>query len=372
MRRMPIRSAAPARPKYLFAERGSPYEITLMLADRLKNELASIPQEVLLETSPEALINEIVQRYTLQVPILDRNNITEFEPVEIKLQVPQNSQYGCFAGPGPHFVDAIAFQIRVPFTGDRNLFRYSTTGFGNLIEGEVLDDAVVLTHIAKEPDIEAVNREFTERMDRIETTLQFSREQVSQWSNGLVNQVKPAVEKRMTTIQRNRSMSLGYQRAAASTERASAPSMPAGHTTPRQPRTKSDIFLSHASEDKDAIARPLYEALTAAGVTVWFDEAALRLGDSLRRKIDDGLARCNYGVIVISSNFLSKEWPQRELDGLAARGVADGKTIILPIWHDIDKATIITKSPTLADRFAAKSTEGIPVLVEKILQVVRQ
>jgi hypothetical protein len=107
-------------------------------------------------------------------------------------------------------------------------------------------------------------------------------------------------------------------------------------------------------------------------VTVWFDEAVLRLGDSLRRKIDDGLARCNYGVIVISPNFLSKEWPQRELDGLAAREVANGKTIIMPIWHDIDEATVVQKSPTLADRLAAKSTEGIPALVEKILLVVRQ
>jgi len=120
------------------------------------------------------------------------------------------------------------------------------------------------------------------------------------------------------------------------------------------------VFLSHASEDKDAIARPLYQALIEAGLTVWFDEAALRLGDSLRRKIDEGLARCNYGVVIISPNFLDKEWPQRELDGLAAREIAGGKTMILPVWHDIAHAAIAQKSPTLADRVAAKSTEGIP------------
>lgn len=374
MRRMPIRSTAPSRPKYLFAERASLYEITLMLADRLKKELASIPQEVLLKTSPEALISEIVQRYTLKVPTLDRNNITEFEPVEMKLQVPQNSQYGIFAGRGPHFVDAIEFRIRIPFTGDRDLFRYSTTGLGNLIDGEVIDDAVVLTRIAiaKDTDLEAVKREFHDRMDRIETTLQFSRDQVSQWNNGLINQVKPAVEKRVATLQRNQSITLGFQRAAAPTESAPEPSIATRRTTTRQTIAKFDIFLSHASEDKGAIARPLYEALTAVGVTVWFDEAVLRLGDSLRRKIDEGLARCNYGIIIISPNFLSKEWPQRELDGLAAREVADGKTIILPIWHEIDKATIIQRSPTLADRLAAKSIEGIPALLEKILKVIRQ
>jgi hypothetical protein len=78
-----------------------------------------------------------------------------------------------------------------------------------------------------------------------------------------------------------------------------------------------DLFLSHAREDKAAIARPLFTALTAAGVTVWFDEAVLELGDPLRRKIEDGLARCRYGVVIISQAFLDKKWPQQELDGLA-------------------------------------------------------
>ncbi len=73
--------AAPAKAKYLFAERGSPYEITLMLPDRLKKELTAIPQEVLLNTSAEVLTDEIVQRYRLNVPVLDRNGSGEFEPV---------------------------------------------------------------------------------------------------------------------------------------------------------------------------------------------------------------------------------------------------------------------------------------------------
>lgn len=132
------RSAAPVSSQYLFAEQGSPYEITLILADQLKSELASIPRETLLRTSPEALISEIVQRYTLNVPILDRDNIVEFEPVETKLQVPQNSQYGIFVGHGPHSVDATLFKIQIPFTGDQHLFRYSTTGFGGLTRGKSL------------------------------------------------------------------------------------------------------------------------------------------------------------------------------------------------------------------------------------------
>jgi hypothetical protein len=137
-------------------------------------------------------------------------------------------------------------------------------------------------------------------------------------------------------------------------------------------RPEYDLFLSHASEDKDAIARPLYEALIAEGISVWFDEAVLELGDSLRRKIDEGLAKCRYGVVILSPKFLSKEWPQRELDGLVARETASGDKAVLPIWHELDRETLLRYSPPLADRLAGRSEEGIPALVEKIRRVLRK
>jgi hypothetical protein len=149
------------------------------------------------------------------------------------------------------------------------------------------------------------------------------------------------------------------------------PVTPATARPPKSSVIRYDVFLSHASEDKEAIARPLYEALTAAGVSVWFDEAVLKLGDSLSAKIDEGLARCTHGIIVISPSFLDKRWPQRELAGLVAREVAGGTNRILPIWHDIDHATLVERSPTLADRVAGRSSEGIPELVRKILEVAK-
>ncbi len=134
--------------------------------------------------------------------------------------------------------------------------------------------------------------------------------------------------------------------------------------------TTYDIFISHAFEDKDAIARPLYNALVARGITVWFDEADIKIGDSLRRKIDDGLSKCRYGVVILSPHFLSKEWPQRELDGLVARETASGDKAILPIWHELDRDTLLRYSPSLADRMAGLSKDGVPELVKKILQVL--
>jgi hypothetical protein len=95
-----------------------------------------------------------------------------------------------------------------------------------------------------------------------------------------------------------------------------------------------DVFISHAWEDKEDIARPLAEASRRKGLRVSYDEFALTLGDSLRRSIERGLAQSRYGVVILSPDFFGKEWPQKELDGLTAREVGSGK-VILPIWHNV-------------------------------------
>ena len=58
-----------------------------------------------------------------------------------------------------------------------------------------------------------------------------------------------------------------------------------------------DVFISHASEDKEEVVRPLANALRKAGLKVWYDEFELHIGDSLRRKIDQGLAKSRFGIV---------------------------------------------------------------------------
>jgi hypothetical protein len=131
-----------------------------------------------------------------------------------------------------------------------------------------------------------------------------------------------------------------------------------------------DVFLSHAWEDKDEFARPLAHALQNHGLRVWFDEFTLRVGDSLRRSIDKGLASARYGVVIISPSFLKKEWPQKELDGLMARE-ANGHKVILPVWHNVDADSLRTYSPMLADRLATTSSKGLDRVIDDLLEALR-
>lgn len=131
-----------------------------------------------------------------------------------------------------------------------------------------------------------------------------------------------------------------------------------------------DLFISHASEDKEELVRPLAIALEGLGVKVWYDEFTLKVGDSLRRSIDGGLSNSRFGTVVLSSSFFAKNWTQYELDGMTAKEM-DGRKMILPIWHKVTKSEVIKFSPTLADKVALNSsvhsTEEIAQLIADVV-----
>lgn len=116
-----------------------------------------------------------------------------------------------------------------------------------------------------------------------------------------------------------------------------------------------DVFISHASEDKEEVAKPLGELLLENGIKVWLDDFELTIGDSLRRKIDHGLSNSRYGIVILSESFFKKEWPQKELDGLVAKE-SDGVKVVLPIWHKVSKNEVLKFSPTLADKKALNTS----------------
>lgn len=132
-----------------------------------------------------------------------------------------------------------------------------------------------------------------------------------------------------------------------------------------------DVFISHASEDKADVALPLRDALVSHGVTVWLDKTELRVGDSLRRKIDEGIRSSRFGVVVLSPQFFAKGWTNHELDGLVTRTVA-GEQTLLPVWHNLTGDDVRRHSPTLADKVAL-STDSVSVteMAEQIAAVVK-
>jgi hypothetical protein len=134
-----------------------------------------------------------------------------------------------------------------------------------------------------------------------------------------------------------------------------------------------DVFISHASEDKADFVDGLFQELDSRGVKVWYDAMSIKWGDSLRSKIDEGLRKSRFGIVILSNDYIRKGWTQYELDGLFEREMTGGKTI-LPIWHKITKDEVQNFSPPLAGRKALNtamlSTEEIAIELINLLPPV--
>ena len=132
-----------------------------------------------------------------------------------------------------------------------------------------------------------------------------------------------------------------------------------------------DVFVSHASEDKASVAEPLVRALQKEGLSVWYDDLELSIGDSLRRKIDRGVAKSKFAIVVLSPEFLAKGWTNYELDGIISRQVG-GEQVVLPIWHGITKQEVIEFSPSLADKVARNTASyTLEEIAEEIVSLIR-
>jgi hypothetical protein len=130
-----------------------------------------------------------------------------------------------------------------------------------------------------------------------------------------------------------------------------------------------DFFISHAWKDKPDFVDSLALKAEAAGLSVWYDRQALRWGDSIRQKIDEGLRHSFFGVVVLSPNFFERPWPQAELDAIVQKDLS-GRGRLLPIWHKLTQDEVANHAPTLAGRLAlSTSNYSTDAIVEELVSM---
>lgn len=132
-----------------------------------------------------------------------------------------------------------------------------------------------------------------------------------------------------------------------------------------QPR---DVFLCHASQDKAEVLRPLVDALTRAGISYWYDEAEILWGDSITQRVNEGLRISRYVVVILSEAFLSRNWPQRELNAGLNLEASSGDVRVLPllVGNEAIIKQIFEKYPILNDKFYLNWDDGTSKIIESL------
>ena len=131
-----------------------------------------------------------------------------------------------------------------------------------------------------------------------------------------------------------------------------------------------DVFLCHAWDDRQGVAKELHDLLEAAGVKVWFSEKDVVLGSSLLREIDKGLAKSRVGVVLVTPSFLNRVRGEgiadKELSALLARD------LLVPIVHNTTYEALRDVSPLLGSRSGLSTAEDpMAVVATKLAELVK-
>jgi hypothetical protein len=113
---------------------------------------------------------------------------------------------------------------------------------------------------------------------------------------------------------------------------------------------------------------PLVSSLKKADITIWYDRAEIKWGDSITAKVNEGLSISRFVIVVLSEAFLNKNFPKRELFAVLNQEIYSNQTKVLPLFSDNkQKQKILENFPLLNDKLYLTWDNNTDIIIEAIL-----
>lgn len=88
-----------------------------------------------------------------------------------------------------------------------------------------------------------------------------------------------------------------------------------------------EIFISHASEDRPDVARPVHAACERFGLKAFLDDEHIAWGENFTHKINSALGASRTVLCIISATSVTKQWPMAEVNTALSLEVAGKKQV---------------------------------------------
>src|SRR5690348_16534827 len=202
-------------------------------------------------------------------------------------------------------VKGVEFTIAIPFKGDPRMFEVKPATFSTRFpRAEIEDREIIFRFTRVDNDGDALKREYEDELKNVNQYLVWLGESVADFNRTVGTYAEQAISQRRGRLANATNMvaKLGLPPRAPAAQAPSMSRSAKSLSKSIQSPKKWDVFISHASEDKQEIAAPLAAKLTQRGIAVWYDDFSLKIGDSLRASIDNGLINSRYGVVILSRN----------------------------------------------------------------------
>lgn len=112
-------------------------------------------------------------------------------------------------------------------------------------------------------------------------------------------------------------------------------------------RYEYDVFVSHANANKQSFVDSLYEQLNRLRIRIWYDSTEIDWGDGLKEKIQEGLSKCRFGIVILSPEFIDRKWTNQELTELLTRQNESREKVVLPLLYNLTVDEMKAQYPVL-------------------------
>jgi DNA-binding response OmpR family regulator len=131
------------------------------------------------------------------------------------------------------------------------------------------------------------------------------------------------------------------------------------------------LFISYSHNDKEFVSRLTRDLKNAVDldkgrVEIWIDKNEIKVGDSISKKVEDGICACDFFCLVISGNSLESQWVEREYRAAINKQLSsNGTPVILPILIENVQLPLFLKDIRCAN-FSLNYQAGLMELLDSI------
>lgn len=128
---------------------------------------------------------------------------------------------------------------------------------------------------------------------------------------------------------------------------------------------RPEVFLAHSSRDKEFVQRLAID-LKSFGIPVWYDAWNMKVGESIRRKIEQAISMSGYLAVVLSPSSVESKWVNVELSAALSEELDRGNVFVLPILYQRCPIPVFLRDKLYAD-FTESYNAGMDALVQTVL-----
>jgi hypothetical protein len=178
----------------------------------ISQEVGGYHPDKLLNTSDDALIAYFVEKFTLEIPVIDHDGIVA-DQQETQIDVRRDPSRYILDPSRPFYVAGTRIEVEVPFSGDGQFFKVQPTTFSlSPPRGEVKGNKLLLKVEGTNLSGEAVKHQIDRTLAEIEASLNYLRNSASTFNASIAAQAQSQIAGRKEKLLRDRNVvaSLGF------------------------------------------------------------------------------------------------------------------------------------------------------------------